>query len=260
MNELQIFESPEFGNLEIVMVDGKEYFKAYRVAKMLGYKRPNDAVSQHCRYTVKHRIATSQGNSTDMNLIPEPDLYRLITNSKLESAIKFERWLFEVVLPSIRKNGGYIHTKFGDTEEDIIERAKKILKATLEEKDSLIQQQALTIDKTKELIRRLKPFYEVTRVIRDREGLLTLEMVSKLLYDNDNRIGRNTFIGILRDMKLLNQNNLPYQKYINSGHFRVKFKRLSKTDEFYSVPVTLVTGKGVVYLTNRILKEFKNDK
>ena len=77
------------------------------VAKALGYVRPNDAVSQHCRATVKHSIPIS-GKEQEVNFIPEGDVYRLIIRSKLPKAEEFEKWVFDEVLPSIRKTGGYI--------------------------------------------------------------------------------------------------------------------------------------------------------
>ena len=106
MNELQIFSNEEFGEIRTVEIDGKPYFMASDVAKALGYARPNDAISQHCRATVKHSIPIS-GKMQEVNFIGEGDMYRLITHSKLESAERFESWVFDEVLPAIRKNGFY---------------------------------------------------------------------------------------------------------------------------------------------------------
>lgn len=106
MNELKIFKNPEFGQLRMIFIDGKQYFMASDVAKALGYVRPNDAVSQHCRATVKHSIPIS-GKEQEVNFIPEGDVYRLIIRSKLPKAEEFERWVFDEVLPTIRKQGYY---------------------------------------------------------------------------------------------------------------------------------------------------------
>ena len=108
MQELQIFKNEKFGEVRIEIVNGKELFCASDVARALGYKRPNDAITQHCKGTVKHRIATKQGNSSIMNFIPESDIYRLIVRSELKEAEVFEKWLFEEVLPTIRKTGGIV--------------------------------------------------------------------------------------------------------------------------------------------------------
>lgn len=127
MKELDIFRNEEFGELRTIEIDGKPYFVASDIAKALGYRRPNDAVSTHCRYTVKHSIPHPQSKTKTMsvNVIPEGDMYRLITNSELPSADKFESWVFDEVLPSIRKTGGYINnvdlmvnTYFSDIPEE----------------------------------------------------------------------------------------------------------------------------------------------
>ena len=99
----------EFGKLEILMEDGKELFPATECAKMLGYERPQDAISHHCRYSVKRRVPHPQnpGKSLLVKYIPEGDLYRLIIRSRLPAAQKFEKWLFDEVLPELRRTGGY---------------------------------------------------------------------------------------------------------------------------------------------------------
>ena len=106
MNDIKIFNNEEFGKVKTIEIDGKPFFCGSDVASALGYKRPNDAISAHCRATVKHSIPIS-GKMQDVNFISEGDLYRLITHSKLESAERFETWVFDEVLPSIRKNGIY---------------------------------------------------------------------------------------------------------------------------------------------------------
>ena len=106
MNELQIFNSEEFGNIRTAEIDGKPYFVGTDVAKALGYNNPRDAVSRHCKGVVKRDTPTSSGIQS-MSYINEGDLYRLITKSKLPSAEKFESWVMDEVLPTIRKTGSY---------------------------------------------------------------------------------------------------------------------------------------------------------
>ena len=109
MKELQIFNNIEFGQIRTVEVEGRIYFVASDVARALGYARPADAVTHHCRYTVKHSIPHPQNieKQIEVNVIPEGDMYRLITHSKLESAERFESWVFDKVLPALRKTGSY---------------------------------------------------------------------------------------------------------------------------------------------------------
>ena len=104
---MQIFESQEFGQLGVLMIDGKPYFPASDCAKVLGYLNPNAAVIRHCKGILK-RDTPSAGGIQTINFIPEGDLYRLIIRSKLTAAERFEKWVFDEVLPSIRKHGAYI--------------------------------------------------------------------------------------------------------------------------------------------------------
>ena len=117
MNDLKLFSNSEFGELGVLMIDGKEWFPAHQCAKILGYSNPRDAVRRHCKtegvvkhdgvsYTTnQHGVTTQQ--VTEIKYINEGNLYRLIVSSKLPAAEKFEKWVFEEVLPSIRKNGSY---------------------------------------------------------------------------------------------------------------------------------------------------------
>lgn len=107
MNELQIFNNPEFGEIRTITEGDKTLFCGADAARALGYKRPNDAITAHCRGTVKRRITDSIGREQEMNFIPEGDIYRLAAKSELPGAGKFESWIFDEVLPSIRKTGGY---------------------------------------------------------------------------------------------------------------------------------------------------------
>lgn len=107
MNELMIFNNPEFGEIRTVEEDGKVLFCAKDVAVALGYKRPADAVTAHCKGSVIHRLPTA-GGEQDAKFIPEGDIYRLAAKSELPGADKFESWIFDEVLPTIRKHGAYM--------------------------------------------------------------------------------------------------------------------------------------------------------
>ena len=109
-NNIQVFENAEFGKLEVLMIEDKPYFPATECAETLGYSRARDAVSRHCRYAVKHGVPHPQSPDKviDKVFIPEGDLYRLIFRSKLPAAVRFESWVCDEVLPSIRKHGAYI--------------------------------------------------------------------------------------------------------------------------------------------------------
>lgn len=109
MNELQVFQNSQFGNLEILTIEGKEWFPAIQVAEILGYTNSYDAITRHTkkRGVVKHEVIDKLGRKQNKKFIDEGNLYRLITRSKLPQADEFEEWVFEDVLPSIRKHGIY---------------------------------------------------------------------------------------------------------------------------------------------------------
>ena len=106
MNSLQIFNSEEFGEIRTIEIDGKPYFVGTDVAKALGYSNPRKAILDHCKGVTKRDTPTSSGIQS-MSYINEGDLYRLIMKSKLPSAEKFEAWVMDEVLPTIRKAGSY---------------------------------------------------------------------------------------------------------------------------------------------------------
>lgn len=106
MQELKIFNNSEFGKIRTVEIDGKIYFVGIDIAKALGYSNPSKAVIQHCKGVTKLGIP-SNGGKQETNCVPEGDLYRLVTHSELPSADRFENWVFDEVLPDIRKTGSY---------------------------------------------------------------------------------------------------------------------------------------------------------
>lgn len=121
MNELKVFQNSEFGELGVMMIDGKEYFPAAQCARILGYSNPQKAVRDHCDEDgcTKRSVIDSLGRTQEMKFINEGNLYRLIVRSKLPAAKRFERWVFDEVLPEIRRTGGYGSVNI----EDVITKA-----------------------------------------------------------------------------------------------------------------------------------------
>ena len=109
MKDLQIFNNENFGEIQIIEENGKFEFEATGTAKVLGYINPYDAISRHCRWVVKHEVPHPQSKTKtiEKNFISEGDLYRLIAHSELPNAEKFESWVFDEVLPTLRKEGTY---------------------------------------------------------------------------------------------------------------------------------------------------------
>ena len=107
---MEIFNNAEFGRVRVIEEDGNYLFCAKDVAEALGYAVPRKAIYDHCRYVLKRNVPHPQSKTktVQMLFISEGDVYRLIVHSKLPSAERFERWVFDEVLPSLRKNGIYI--------------------------------------------------------------------------------------------------------------------------------------------------------
>lgn len=161
MNDIRIFNNDEFGNVRTVEIDGKPYFCGSDVASALGYKRPNDAISAHCRATVKHSIPIS-GKMQDVNFISEGDLYRLITHSKLESAERFETCVFDEVLPSIRKHGIYATDSVIDNILNNPDFGIELLTKLKEEREARVK-----AEQTNAILMHVNKTYTVTEIAKE---------------------------------------------------------------------------------------------
>lgn len=169
MNDLKVFSSTEFGELGIMLIDGKEYFPATQCAKILGYADPFKAIKQHCKSDgwVKRPVIDSLGRTQQMKFINEGNLYRLIVSSKLPTAEKFERWVFDEVLPSIRKNGSY-------GEINIEELVTKTASAVVTE---VMKQLAPVLVQSRSEVTVIEPELEIKKYRKPRK---TTSKISKL--------------------------------------------------------------------------------
>ena len=141
MNEIQIFQNVEFGAIRTMSNEqGEPLFCAKDVCNALGYKKPLLAIAQHVEKdeAAKHSLIDSLGRKQQAIFINESGLYSLILCSKLESAKRFKRWVTGEVLPAIRKQGGYMVAKQGESEKEIMARALEIVKTTLQRRDKEI--------------------------------------------------------------------------------------------------------------------------
>ena len=228
-NKIQIFNNEEFGKVRTLNEDGKIYFVASDIAKRLGYMKPANAISAHCRYTLKRSIPHPQGKGTlDVNVIPEGDVYRLITHSKLPTAERFEKWVFDEVLPSIRKTGGY--------SLEIPKDYPSALRALADQC---------------ELNRLMKPKADFYDTVASTESLLSMNDTAKIL---NMGIGRNRLFKFLRDKNVLMKDNMPYQRYVDAGYFKVVESYYMAGDNSVVSKTTYVRQRGVDYI-RKLLKE-----
>ncbi len=211
---IKIFENDEFGRIRTLKEEsGKVVFCGSDVAKALGYRSPKDAISAHCKGAVKHRLPTS-GGTQETKFIPEGDVYRLVAHSRLPSAEKFESWIFDEVLPTIRRTGGYV------ANEDIF--IENYLPFLDEPYQNLFRLQMMAINQLNERIRHDQPLVEFANQVSDTTNLIDMNAMAKLAREENIQIGRNRLFQWLREKGILMSNNLPYQKYIESDILRSK--------------------------------------
>ena len=163
-----VFENPEFGMVRTATDEkGEPWFCAKDLCDVLGYKRADNAVRQHVNQhdALKQCVWVEVGMKKDgtpakrltqMIFVNESGFYALVLGSKLASAVKFKDWVTSVVLPQIRKTGGYIPVNEGESEEEMIRNAEQILRATLKEKENLLEKQKKLLEEQKILMEEQK--------------------------------------------------------------------------------------------------------
>lgn len=252
MNEVQIFESEEFGRVRTVEINGNPCFVANDVARALGYKRPADAVTAHCKGSVKHRYLTD-GGEQELKLIPEGDVYRLIVRSKLPSAERFESWVFDEVLPSIRKNGGYIAGQESLSDDELMAKAVLVAQKKIAERDAIIAQQAQKIEAD-------RPKTVFADAVSTSKTSILIGDLAKLICQNGHQIGQKRLFQWMRDhgylMKVGASYNMPTQRYMEQGLFEVKERSIQNPDGSVRITkTTTITGKGQLYFINKFLNK-----
>lgn len=248
MNELQIFENSEFGTVRTVQFEGKTYFVANDVAKALGYKRPADAVTAHCKGSVKHRYLTD-GGEQELKFIPEGDIYRLVIKSQLPSAEKFESWVFDEVLPSIRKHGVY-------AVDELLNDPDLAIKAFTALKEEKERNKALQADND-----RMRPKEVFADAVATSHTSILIGDLAKLLKQNGVDIGQKRLFSWMRENGYLIKRqgsdwNMPTQRSMELGLFEVKESTVNNPDGSVRInKTTKVTGKGQQYFINKFLGE-----
>lgn len=232
MNKLQTFDHEMFGELQVLVENGNVYFPATEVAKTLGYSNTSDAIIKHCKKdgVAFREVIDSLGRKQQKKFITEGNLYRLIVRSKLPEAEKFESWVFDEILPTIRKTGGYVandevfietYLPFAD------EQTKQTFRATL----ALVRKQ-------NEQIALMKPKADYFDALVDRNLLTNFRDTAKELH-----IGPKAFIEWLLEKKYIYRDQRgklkPYSQYVPDLFQLKEWERNGKADV-----QTLVTPKG----------------
>ena len=235
MNDLKIFQNEEFEEVRTIQIDGEPWFVGKDVAKNLGYKDTSDALKNHVDEEDKlTRCFTDSGQSREMYIINESGLYSLTLSSKLESAKKFKRWITHEVIPEIRRTGGYqAPTTFAE--------ALRALADKVEQNEKLAAENA-----------KLLPKAEFFDAVTDSKTAISIGEVAKVL---DMGIGQNKLFAFLREKKILDYHNIPYQEYIDRGYFRTVEQKYDVRGEVRINIKTLVFQKGIDFIRRKLQME-----
>ena len=238
MNELMIFNNPEFGEIRTIEEDSKVLFCGSDVAKALGYNEPHKAVARHCRGGMKRPILTNGGEQV-FYFIPASVLYRLVFSSKLPTAEKFTDWVTGEVLPSIRKHGAYLTP---ETLEAAILNPDTMIRLCTALKDEQDKRKALEVANSALTVENqvMAPKADYFDQLVDRNLLTNFRETAKQL-----EVPPKKFVDFLLEKKYIYRDKkgklLPYEEK-NNGLFEVKECFNEKTQ--WSGVQTLVTPKG----------------
>lgn len=253
MNDIRIFENEEFGQVRTVCIDGEPWLVGKDVAVILGYNEPHKAIARHVDEDdgMKHPVIDSLGRTQQAVIINESGFYSLVLASRLPSAKRFKKWVTSEVLPTIRRTGGYV------SNEDMF--AETYLPFADEPVKELFKLQCRYINQLNERIRRDEPKVKFAEHVADTSGLIDMNGMAKICADHGISVGRNRLFAWLRMRGILMTNNLPYQEYVDRGHFKVKesvFERGGKKKVYLQ---TYVTGNGQQFILLKLMGEAGGD-
>lgn len=252
MNNLQIFNSPDFGQIRTIQQNGEPWFVGKDVAKILGYERADNAIRNHVDDEDKlmHQISAS-GQNREMYIINESGLYSLILSSKMPKAKEFKRWVTSEVIPAIRKHGAYM--------------TDNVLKQAIQSPDFLIKL-ATELKEEKEARRQAeaslqaaKPKVLFADAVSASDSTILIGDLAKILKQNGYNTGQKRLFQWLRDNGYLIKRqgadyNSPTQRSMELGLFRVKETPIIHADGHVTVNKTVkVTPKAQIYFANKFL-------
>lgn len=261
MNNIKIFENPEFGSIRTVEVKNEPWFVGKDVAEILGYKDSADALKKHVdvedKYLVKAgEMPTLKTSNYGAYIINESGLYSLILSSKLPKAKEFKHWVTSEVLPAIRQTGGYINGSEAMSDAEIMAKALMVAQKTIEANKE-------RINKLEGDAERMKPKEIFADAVAASDNTILIGDLAKMIKQNGHPIGQKRLFEWLRENGYLIKRkgadyNSPTQKAMELGLFRIKETAITHSDGHVSVSKTVkVTGKGQQYFINKFLGEDK---
>ena len=258
MEELQIFNNPDFGNIRATIINNEPFFVGKDVAEVLGYSNSRKALSDHVDQEDKGvTICDTLGGKQEMTVINESGVYALVFSSKLPNAKQFKRWVTSEVLPTIRKHGAYatpatIESIIADPDNGI-----KLLTALKEEQE---KRKALQTQ-----IAEQKPKVIFAEAVSASKTSILIGDLAKILKQNGIEIGQKRLFAWLRDNGYLikggTSKNMPTQRAMEMGLFVVKEGSYVNGEGVnVTTKTTKLTGKGQIYFINKFKGESTDDK
>lgn len=240
MNDLHTFNYN--GNkVRTIQKDGEPWWVLKDVCEVLGLSSPHKVFERLDDDEKGRNQIPTLGGEQEMTVINESGLYNVILRSDKPEAKPFRKWVTSEVLPSIRKNGGYIANQENLTPEQIVANALIVAQNIISQKDKQIEQ--------------MKPKAEFFDAVADSRTAISMNEVSKVL--GIKGYGRNNLFEFLRNNGILDRWNVPYQRYIDCGWFRVIEQKYTRQGEPCVTTKTLVYQKGVDAIRKKILSADK---
>lgn len=251
MSELRIFNNEEFGVIRTTTIDDEPWFVAKDVADKLGYAQTSNMMKRIDEEDSKSSIL--DGMNMKSSLINESGLYSAIIGSKLDSAKRFKHWVTAEVLPSIRKNGGYIAGQENLSDDELLAKALMVAQNKIAERDRIIAEK-------QEHIEKMRPKEIFADAVSSSHTSILIGDLAKLICQNGYQIGQKRLFEWMRNngylVKFGASKNMPMQRYIEQGLFEVKESNVQNPDGSVRITgTTKVTGKGQVYFVNKFIGE-----
>lgn len=252
MNELQVFSSNEFGDVRTVMQNGEPMFCLSDVCRALELTQPSRVKDRlNGDGVTTSKVIDALGRTQQATFINEANLYKTIFQSRKESAERFTDWVTNEVLPSIRKNGGYIAGQESMSDEELLEKAVLVAQKKIAERDRIIEQQRQRIEQD-------KPKTIFADAVSASHTSILIGDMAKLICQNGVQIGQKRLFEWLRQNNYLiksgSSRNMPQQRYVEQGLFEVKESTVQNPDGSVRITRTpKITGKGQVYFVNKFV-------
>lgn len=242
MENIQVFNNSEFGDIRTVQLNNETYFVGRDVANALGYSDSFGALKKHVMSDDKLVCQIdSAGQKRDATVINESGLYSLVLSSKLESAKRFKHWVTSEVLPALRKTGSYGMPQGKELLALAVIEAQK----TIEEKDKEIE--------------RMRPKEVFADAVASSKDSILIGELAKLICQNGYSVGQNRLFTWMRDngylMRQGASRNIPKQRYVEQGLFEIKESSIANPDgSVRLIKTTKVTAKGQQYFIQKFLQ------